>query len=280
MLIKLLEIGHCTHPHRIIDRRGNWRPKKFPAHVAVMQHPTEGFMLFDTGYAERFSEVTAKYPEKLYQLITPMYLKDSEFLINQLLSLGIMGHQIRYIFISHFHADHIAGLKDFPDSKFICSRIGFQNALNLGRYRSLFKGFLPKLLPDDFSKRTIFLEDCKRIKLKSFMHPFCIGYDVFNDGLFSAISLPGHASGHYGLLSKYQKNSIFLIGDAAFTMDDIEKLSKPSKIPNLLFDNVKAYYETLDQLAYLYSSNHDVKIIPTHCYRASTLLTGEKVKRQ
>ena len=51
--------------------------------------------------------------------ITKVVIEDHQELKNQLQSFGIKTNDINHIIISHFHADHIGGLQDFPNAK-IC----------------------------------------------------------------------------------------------------------------------------------------------------------------
>ena len=112
--LHLLQVGRCFHPERITLRGGKWRIIDFPALVAVILHPTEGPILYDTGYAERFDTATDPFPERLYRWLTPARLPAEERLGTQLGRLGIGLDDVRRVLVSHFHADHVAGLRDLP----------------------------------------------------------------------------------------------------------------------------------------------------------------------
>ena len=60
--LKLYECGYCTHPEKVVLPNGSLKRLKFPATVALLQHPTRGYILFDTGYAARFFQATKKFP--------------------------------------------------------------------------------------------------------------------------------------------------------------------------------------------------------------------------
>lgn len=264
-MLELYKVGHCWHPEAMVLGNCNLNKMKFPAHVGLIRHPTKGLILFDTGYAKRFSNVTKRFPEKAYSILTPMKLGCKEQLTEQLISNGIHPSDIKYIFISHFHADHIAGLLDFPDAKFICSKVAFTEIMKLGKLSGLIKGYLKKLIPTDFHKRCSFIEDLKPTALTQKLRPFHSGFDIFNDGSLFAINLPGHAAGHYGLFCTGTKAGTFLVGDAAWTKDAYEKSLYPNPLAYLIMDSRKAYIETLDSLGQLYGNSKDIKIIPSHC---------------
>ena len=124
--VHLLRVGHCRHCERLACTAGRWRIIQFPAICALLVHPQHGAALFDTGYAERFFAATQPFPERLYRWITPMTLPPEETLTAQLARLGLRPADIRVSLISHLHADHIAGLRDLPQARFILTapRVG------------------------------------------------------------------------------------------------------------------------------------------------------------
>ncbi|MGQ0421948.1 MBL fold metallo-hydrolase, partial [Bacillus sp. HC-Mk] len=60
--LKLYDTGYCTHPEKIAYSKGSWKQICFPATVGLLQHPSLGYILFDTGYAGPFKEATKKFP--------------------------------------------------------------------------------------------------------------------------------------------------------------------------------------------------------------------------
>ncbi|MCL1123434.1 MBL fold metallo-hydrolase [Shewanella surugensis] len=266
-MLTLLKVGHCFHPEAMVMRGHSWKSMQFPAYVGLIKHPKLGYILFDTGYAKRFIKATHPFPERLYRCLTPMHLCDKEQLITQLHARGIRPEEIRYIFISHFHADHIAGLMDFPAALFICSRIALNAISQSSRFKGLIKGYLPQLLPSNFTLRCRFIEDCQSIHLSDQYAPFHLGYDIFADGSAMAISLPGHAAGHFGLLLENQQKTAFLIGDACWTQEAYTQGARPNRLANIIMDNGDAYLETLNQLSKLYSINKSIQLIPSHCQK-------------
>ncbi len=74
-------------------------------------------MLFDTGYSRRFFDATAAFPASLYRWVTPVKFDPRKALVTQLRELGVQTEEIAAIVLSHFHADHVAGVLDFPGVK-------------------------------------------------------------------------------------------------------------------------------------------------------------------
>ena len=189
--------------------------------------------LYDTGYnQEHWERETAELPGSLYAKLTPTHHSASA--AKQLSRLGVRAEEVEFIFISHFHGDHISGLCDFPNARFVY----FDSCYNAVRcktgFTALLNGFLPGFLPSDFEARSVILPDFDPFdgdqtsskcfnKVKGFtgiitldqdnFAPFRYGLDVCKilgidkdctDKVNSfapliAVPLPGHFPGQLGL---------------------------------------------------------------------------------
>jgi glyoxylase-like metal-dependent hydrolase (beta-lactamase superfamily II) len=213
LTLQLLEVGYCRHCERVTRAGGSWRASTFPALSALIVHPREGAILYDTGYADHFMSATARLPERAYRWATPVTLPATARLDAQLAEHGLDPGDIRYCVISHFHADHIAGLRDLTNARFIASARDFEHFRSQSRIGGLLKGLLPALLPGDFESR---LQLAERLPLRSAgsgWEELGEGWDIFGDGSVLALRLPGHAPGHLGLLLRdTQDREILLSG--------------------------------------------------------------------
>ena len=190
--LKILRAGWCQHLECMADRGGRLAPVQFPALCGLIQHPDHGWILYDTGYAEHFFQATRALPERLYRSAVPVQLPVVEQLGAQLHELGIGPGDIRHVIISHFHADHIAGLRDFANARFIALEADYRHidSLRGQRWRATLGGHLPGLLPDDFSARLRLAEASPSCALPSWMAPFEQGLDLFGDGSLIGVPLP------------------------------------------------------------------------------------------
>lgn len=269
---QLFESGYCLHCQRMTLTTGSLKTTEYPSLCALIHHPKQGYLLFDTGYSDYFLQLTQTFPNSLYQSLTPVQLKKT--LKQQLLEQGIPPQEINYVFISHFHADHIGALCDFPNARFICHQDALLSIKSKKGLRALLSGFLPELLPKDFYQRTQIL-DSFPMALDKNLYPFTHGYDLFGDRSMMAISLPGHTKGHMGLYVKAQKD-IFLIGDSCWHRENYQNLIYPSQLTYLaVHDNKAQYIKTIQQLHELYLHNLDLEIIPSHCQHARALIGVE-----
>lgn len=264
--VKFFQAGYCTHPEAVVIRGGRWKISNFPSLFALITHPQLGYILFDTGYSERFFQETKKFPFQIYALTTPVYFQSEDSAVYQLQKEGIEATEINYIIISHFHADHIGGLLDFPNAKFICFQSAYQAVRDLQGIKALKAGFLSGLLPLDFAERVIFVEDKPIVSLPSRFNPFENGIDLFSDGSLLAVELPGHAIGQLGLFfTDFDNQDYFLIADACWLSRAYQELVLPSPITKLIFSNQKEYVDTLEKIHHLYKLNPQIQVIPTHC---------------
>ncbi|MDJ0616565.1 MAG: MBL fold metallo-hydrolase [Calothrix sp. MO_192.B10] len=264
--VNFFQGGYCTHPQAMVIRGGKWKTETFPSLFALISHPQAGAILFDTGYSQRFFPETRKFPFQLYALTTPVYLQAGESAVEQLQQHGLEPEAVQYIIISHFHADHIGGLQDFPNAKFICFQSAYQAVKSLRGIAALKAGFLAGLLPSNFEQRTIFVEQTDTISLPDEYSIFQTGFDLFADGSLIAVELPGHATGQLGLFfTDVDNQSYFLIADACWLSRAYQEFVQPHPIANLIFANSRDYVDTLHKIHQLHKSNPNLKIIPTHC---------------
>lgn len=256
---QLFESGFCKHCERMTLQSGRLKAVEYPALCALIKHPTRGYILFDTGYSERFNELTQSFPASLYRHLTPITLATS--LKDQLIAQHIAPDEIRYIIISHFHADHIGGLNDFPSAQFIAHPDAVRAIKKQKGFRALLHGFLPELLPHDFYKRLLPL--APQIKLPPHLSPFPHGYDLFSDNTLLAIPLPGHAPGQIGLYFQSSQET-FLIADSCWHEETFQSLIYPSLFTYFIHHNKKAYQQTIRNLHALYQYNKTIDFIPSH----------------
>lgn len=265
--MELLEVGHCIHPEHVVLQNRRFAPLRFPALVALLHHPTEGPILYDTGYSSRFIEATRPFPERLYAWVTPVTLDPERSAIAQLAKRGVAPRDIRWVIVSHFHADHVAGLMDFPAARFLYFQSALSSFASLGRVRGTAAGFLRALLPHDLEARAHALAPFERsVALPPECAPFARGVDLFGDGSLVAVELPGHVDGQLGLFVRGEDGTRdFLVADACWTSASLRKRQLPHPITRALFSDYGVYEETLGRIADLAQRAPQVRIVPSHC---------------
>jgi glyoxylase-like metal-dependent hydrolase (beta-lactamase superfamily II) len=264
--IQLLEVGHCRHPEWITQRGGAWKPCRFPALVVLMLHPDAGAILYDTGYAERFEQVTTPFPERFYRWMTPVTLPAEQHLRAQLQRYSVSLDDVRRVIISHMHADHVAGLRDLPRARFTAMRADVVTSRRMSRIGGLVKAHLPALLPDDFDTRLDVADEYAAVRLGDEWSPFTHGFDLIGDGSLIAIPLPGHTAAQMGLVARRRDGSrCFLAADACWSGPAMRDARLPSPLIRPLMHDWSAYRRTFHQLHALAHAQPDLHIVPSHC---------------
>ncbi|EGR0055308.1 MBL fold metallo-hydrolase [Vibrio vulnificus] len=267
--IKIFEAGHCVHPSFVVKPGSGLKPRSFPAAVALIQHPTKGNILFDTGYHEHFFRATRPFPERFYAWTTPCHYQKERGIVAQLAKEKIGPHEIEHLVLSHFHADHIAAVSEFAHSQLHCQQKGVDALTKSGRVGGVRKGYLKALLPQQLESNLVMHRDFS-IPIGEIL-PHCQGVDLlckdmFNDGLIYMVSLPGHAAGQVGLLVKREQGWLFLLADACWLIENLSENIDQHWLANLLCDDTQAYKQTLSELRNCYQhTHHFVRFVPSHC---------------
>ncbi len=265
LTIQLFSAGYCIQSKKLVIRGAKHEPVKFYTIFALIRHPKDGYVLFDTGYSSRFFEETKSFPFSIYSRITPVYFKEEDSAVVQLQKRGISPTEIKTIILSHFHPDHVGAIKDFPQAQFICLRSAYQDVKNRKGFSALVRAFLPGMLPKNFEQRVRFAEDGMKIQLDGAYAPFDIGYDLLGDASILAIELPGHAKGQIGVILNTQGGMYFLIADACWLSESYRRNILPHPVAGLLFSSRQDYQTTLEKIHQMYKKNPEIKIIPSHC---------------
>ncbi|BEM97421.1 TPA: MBL fold metallo-hydrolase [Serratia marcescens] len=261
--VTVFEVGYCTHIGCMALRGAGFRVCKFPARAYLLE-VGERRWLWDTGYARYFQQHTQSGLFSLYRRMTPVYFEPAESLAHQLREAGYAEGDIQALIVSHFHADHIAGLQDFSQLDFICSGEGWQQTRGLRGFAALKRAFIPGLIPADFESRLQFMESFPAVALPALLAPFDRGYALpGSEGQIVLVPLPGHAAGHIGAFILTDAGWTLLASDAAWSPQSYQTLRGPSRLANLVMDDAAAYTRTLERLNQLWAGGQ-VNILLCH----------------
>ena len=142
----------------------------------------DDYLLWDTGHAMTTPNVAPK-----------------ESIVDQLAKLNLKPEQIKYVGISHYHADHTGQVASFPSATLLIGAREWEAIT------------APK--------------PAEGVNYKPFEHwakgegkleALALDKDVFGDGSVIVLRTPGHTPGHQSLLVKLpQMGSVIIVGDAA-----------------------------------------------------------------
>lgn len=208
--------GHTQHNLAQLVRGHPRQRRIFPSTVFCYT-AGERRVLFDTGYAPQ--PWPTGLTGRLYQRLLPPELPPAEDISAQLDPASVT-----HVVLSHLHPDHIGGLRHFAHATLVLHR-GLLNTLAEPRLR---EGLLSGLLPDWFREAT---SDPARCLVVAEFTPGPFGldtYDVFGDGSYQLVDLPGHTRGHLGALVE---SRALLAGDAAWGRDLLPMVERMRAVP-------------------------------------------------
>lgn len=250
--ITTFEVGYCTHVGCMALRGAGLRVCNFPSRAYLLEAGNRRW-LWDTGYADHFRQYTQSGIFQIYRHLTPMHLNEGESLIEQMRAGGYAADDFQALIISHFHADHIAGLRDFDGLSFICSGEGWSKTRGLRGFSALKHAFIPGLIPPGFEEAVHFMESFKSVRLSEQLLPFKYAYELPDSrGEIFLVPLPGHAAGHIGAFVLTESGWTLLASDAAWTPSNYQLMAGPSLLTHLVMESHADYYRTQRQLNQLW----------------------------
>ena len=260
--ISAFRVGHCTHPSCMVLKGSGLKSRCFPSRSYLIETKA-GLFLWDTGYADHFQDATSKGIYRLYAQVTPISFDARESLRAQLAAFGVQSSEIHTLILSHFHGDHVAGMRDFPSANLLSSAAAWESVRHLSGFSAVRQGFLPALLPADIVSRLSFVDAFPISALPQVLFPFTHGRDVSGTGEIFVVDLPGHVAGHLGAFVLEEKGWTLLATDAAWVPESYQQMRGPSELTFIIQHNRTQYYETLGKLHALYKAG-EVSIRITH----------------
>ena len=180
----------------------------------LIKHGDE-YMLWDTGHAMTMPKVAPKVS-----------------LVDLLAKIDLKPDQIKYVGISHYHADHTGQVASFPKATLLIGAKEWDaisapkpaEGVNYKPFESWIKG------------------DSKVEPL-----PLGLDKDVFGDGSVMMLYTPGHTPGHHSLLVKASSGNFIITGDAVHFRENYET----DGVPSFNYDRAKtvASIERLKKIA-------------------------------
>ncbi len=265
--IKAFEGGYCRQLLGMIDGR-SWRMVRFQAVFFALRHEREGWVLIDTGYGTSFKEATRSFPARFYRWATPATQAGS--VKTMLAGAGIDAREISHVIVTHFHADHVGGLAEFPQAKIHFHAEALQTLQRLSPVRQVHGAFLSKLIPDWLPDRANVISPTSFAPTADL--PFLL-HDLFGDGSIGLVPLPGHAPGQLGVVFNASTGPQLYVADAYWRGCQITRNVEPVGLAMAMQWDANAYRQTVNQLRAVYQHGR-YTITACHDDGASAYLNG------
>lgn len=254
--------GTVRHLERLVRRDGTVRIIPLPARFALIEHRTEGRILFDTGYHPSL-RTALRGPAALYHRLVPWRCDPEDAVLGRLSQVGLTADDVDLVVLSHLHADHVAGLVDLPNARIGLTRTAWDHLQRSARLQLIRQGYFPEVLPDDLldraewlpeSEPTDRLDDC--------------AIDWFGDGSVGIVPLPGHAPGQIGLSLRGEDGTrVLLVADATFSLGAVSTGALPSRLfRHMVFHDDAATRATLGRLQAWSRQEPELRIVPAHAW--------------
>jgi glyoxylase-like metal-dependent hydrolase (beta-lactamase superfamily II) len=216
-----------------------------PITAFVIEHP-EGVFVVDTGETTQMVS-DPDYPACdsgsgfFYRHNLKFTLNDADEIGPQMRQYGIDPASVDKVIMTHLHSDHMGGMYHFPQAEFKISQEAIAGHT----------GALLCRVPNNLNIQPTVLSNSK-------VGAFEQNQPVTRDGSIKIVPTPGHANGHQSLLIEIEGLSICLVGDAAFSLQQIISGRIGGVVENV--SDAKASSQTLKYQ----HKKYNTIMLPTH----------------
>ena len=229
-------------PAGLVLKGGGLRKIDVTVRYGLIKTATSDVCLVDTGYGRSVTDGRERSAAlKAYNFALRPRILDDNVPLPVLSRQGFTAGDVSTIVLTHFHADHVAGLRDFPKARMLASRNAVKALQSMGPARAIANGIFTELIPRDLMGRIAFVED---FPLRSTGTALGDGHDLFGDGSYLSIALPGHASGHFGVFWRTQEGPQLYATDVAWLSEALLKERPAALATAFVFHDTKAARET------------------------------------
>ncbi len=260
-------LGPAAYFHRVEGRgatlkamgvrvpRDQWAT--FPIVAFVLEHPSAGPVLVDTGLHPSVAIDPQQNLGRLGKLIfKELKTEPAQAVTAQLRARGIEPASVRVVVMTHLHLDHASAMSDFPDARFVFDRREWAAAT---APRAALHGYVRSQFDHGFDYRTVDFESEGTGSFASFGRSL----DLLGDGSVRLVSTPGHTHGHLSVVARAAGAEVLIVGDAAYTRRAIESGDLPARM-----EDEHLFRRSLREIQLYREQTPDAVVVPGHDMRA------------
>lgn len=210
-----------------------------PYFLYVIEHPL-GNVLFDSGCHPDLAQDPRRRLGALADSLE-IHLSPEDNATGKLRSIGMEPSDIKIVVQSHLHFDHAGGLEAFPHADVYVQR------------RELEFAFWPPVY-----QRSAYVKADFDLPVRWKELPGQSELDLFGDGKLVIFPTPGHTPGHQSLIVRLKGQTVILLGDATYALEQMRARALPAIVWNP--DAIVASWDLIEEL----EAREQAKLICTH----------------
>ncbi|MEA2443724.1 MAG: N-acyl homoserine lactone hydrolase [Thermoleophilales bacterium] len=225
-----------------------------PAPAFLVEHPTAGRILVDTGYHPSVAVDPKQNLGRLNARAFKPKLTAADAVPAQLRARGIDQSEVGTVLMTHLHSDHASAMSEFPGATFLFALEEWESATTIPR--PAFHGYVRRQFDHAFEYRTVDFEQGAYVD--SFA-TFGRAVDVFGDGSVRLVYTPGHTFGHMSVVVRLNGREALIAGDAIYSKRTLETGHKPYRM-----EDEHLFERSLREIQLYVEQTPDALVIPGH----------------
>ncbi len=264
MKVTFFATGFARVPRGLFVKGAPWRSVRFPILSGLVENGGE-LILLDTGLGSRFEEELkpSRYGGNSFFnrfVMRTAFDASRDPLVRQLPAHGFDVSAVKYAILSHLHWDHASGMRDFPHAKFVVGRREWEAATAPDSHRHAY-------VREQYDGAKLDVERVSTVPGRSYLG-FPDSLDLFGDGRFVLVDLPGHTPGSMGVFVTLPSGRRFLFGgDSFYFPENLEWMAPKSLLMRKLVHEQPEADETLRKLHELAKAEPAIEMVGCHDHR-------------
>jgi len=250
--VHIFNTGGLTVPSALVYSGGSWfAPRELEIIACVIEHPSAGLIVFDTGFSPRIATEPNAYLGWLSIGVGVFSMAEGQDLPTQMRAAGLAPAAVSYVVLSDLHFDHTGSVEAFANATVVVAR-------NERPGRSGGEWYEAALVSgDDYDGVSDWFEidfNAKEPYATFFAH-----HDLIGDGSLQLVDLSGHSSGSQGMIVRTTDGPILLTGDAVW----VEENWRYGTLPLVAYD-LDLLWEQLWRIKKFAQMVPSLTIVPGH----------------